>query len=132
MLKPTSLVMGAGLGKDVACVTDGRFSGGYELFFYLIICCSNLSLVLDRSHGFVVGHVVPEAQVGGPIALVQDGDIIAIDAVKNTIDVTNVTEEEWERRRKEWKAPPLKVNQGTLYKYTKVVEDASRGCVTDA
>ncbi|KAF8319105.1 dihydroxy-acid and 6-phosphogluconate dehydratase [Clavulina sp. PMI_390] len=112
MLKPTSLVMGAGLGKDVACVTDGRFSGG--------------------SHGFVVGHVVPEAQVGGPIALVQDGDMIHIDAVKNTIDVTNVSEEEWERRRKAWKAPPLNVSQGTLYKYTKVVEDASHGCITDA
>ncbi|KAG8828339.1 hypothetical protein FRC17_007535 [Serendipita sp. 399] len=111
MLKPTSLIMGAGLGKDVACLTDGRFSGG--------------------SHGFVVGHVVPEAQVGGPIGLVQDGDIISIDAVANTINV-NISEEEMEKRRKHWKAPPLKVSQGTLYKYIKVVEDASRGCVTDA
>ncbi|KAG8930583.1 hypothetical protein FRC02_004004 [Tulasnella sp. 418] len=111
MLKPTSLIMGAGLGKDVACLTDGRFSGG--------------------SHGFVVGHVVPEAQVGGPIALVRDGDIIHIDAVKNTLDV-NVSDEELEKRRKEWKAPPLKVSHGTLYKYVKVVEDASHGCVTDA
>ncbi|KIM29980.1 hypothetical protein M408DRAFT_328418 [Serendipita vermifera MAFF 305830] len=111
MLKPTSLIMGAGLGKDVACLTDGRFSGG--------------------SHGFVVGHVVPEAQVGGPIGLVKDGDIISIDAVANTIDV-NVSEEEMEKRRKAWKAPPLKRTQGTLYKYVKVVEDASKGCVTDA
>ena len=84
-----------------------------------------------RSHGFVIGHVVPEAQVGGPIALVKDGDVISVDAVKNSIEV-NVSEEEMERRRKEWKAPPLKVSQGTLYKYTKVVTDASSGCVTDA
>ncbi|EIM81659.1 dihydroxy-acid dehydratase [Stereum hirsutum FP-91666 SS1] len=111
MLKPTSLIMGAGLGHDVACLTDGRFSGG--------------------SHGFVIGHVVPEAQVGGPIALVQDGDIINIDAVKNTLDM-DVPAEELERRRKAWKAPPLKVNQGTLYKYTKLVTDASHGCITDA
>jgi dihydroxy-acid dehydratase len=74
---------------------------------------------------------VPEAQVGGPIALVQDGDIISVDAVKNTIQI-QVSPEELERRRKDWKAPPLKVSQGTLYKYTKVVTDASRGCVTDA
>lgn len=75
--------------------------------------------------------MVPEAQVGGPIALVKDGDIIAVDAVKNTIEL-QVAPEELERRRKVWKAPPLKVNQGTLYKYTKAVTDASRGCVTDA
>ncbi|KAH9947588.1 dihydroxy-acid/6-phosphogluconate dehydratase [Amylocystis lapponica] len=111
MLKPTSLIMGAGLGHDVACLTDGRFSGG--------------------SHGFCIGHVVPEAQVGGPIALVQDGDIIAVDAIKNSI-LLQVPEEELERRRKAWKAPPLKVRQGTLMKYVKVVEDASRGCITDA
>ncbi|XP_006462577.1 hypothetical protein AGABI2DRAFT_193693 [Agaricus bisporus var. bisporus H97] len=111
MLKPTSLIMGAGLGLDVACITDGRFSGG--------------------SHGFVIGHVVPEAQVGGPIALVRDGDIISVDAVKNSIMI-QVGDEEMERRRREWKAPPLKVTQGTLFKYTKVVTDASRGCVTDA
>ncbi|PPR08160.1 hypothetical protein CVT24_012124 [Panaeolus cyanescens] len=111
MLKPTSLIMGAGLGLDVACLTDGRFSGG--------------------SHGFCIGHVVPEAQVGGPIALVKDGDIIAVDAVSNTIEL-RVEPEELERRRKEWKAPPLKVSQGTLYKYTKVVTDASHGCVTDS
>ncbi|KAF8333645.1 dihydroxy-acid dehydratase [Cantharellus anzutake] len=112
MLKPTSLIMGAGLGQDVACLTDGRFSGG--------------------SHGFVIGHVVPEAQVGGPIALVRDGDTISIDAVKNTIDLIDVDDAELERRRTEWQAPPLKVSQGTLYKYTKIVEDASHGCVTDA
>ncbi|KIM43221.1 hypothetical protein M413DRAFT_444030 [Hebeloma cylindrosporum] len=111
MLKPTSLIMGAGLGMDVACLTDGRFSGG--------------------SHGFCIGHVVPEAQVGGPIALVQDGDIISVDAVSNTIEL-RVSPEELERRRKEWKAPPLKVTQGTLYKYIKSVTDASHGCVTDA
>lgn len=111
MLKPTSLIMGAGLGKDVACLTDGRFSGG--------------------SHGFVVGHVVPEAQVGGPIGLVKDDDIISIDAVANTINM-EVSEEEMERRKRQWKAPPLKVKQGTLFKYIKVVEDASHGCVTDA
>jgi dihydroxy-acid dehydratase len=74
---------------------------------------------------------VPEAQVGGPIALVKDGDIISVDAVKNTIQI-QVPAEELERRRKDWKAPPLKVSQGTLYKYTKIVTDASRGCVTDA
>ncbi|KAI0696007.1 dihydroxy-acid/6-phosphogluconate dehydratase [Cytidiella melzeri] len=111
MLKPTSLIMGAGLGHDVACLTDGRFSGG--------------------SHGFCVGHVVPEAQVGGPIALVQDGDVISVDAVKNTIEL-HVSPEELQARRAAWKAPPLKVSQGTLYKYTKVVEDASHGCITDA
>lgn len=85
----------------------------------------------NSSHGFVVGHVVPEAQVGGPIALVQDGDVINIDAVKNTLDV-EVSDEEMAKRRAAWKAPPLKVSQGTLYKYTKLVEDASHGCVTDA
>lgn len=111
MLKPTSLIMGAGLGQDVACVTDGRFSGG--------------------SHGFVIGHVVPEAQEGGAIALARDGDVINIDAVKNTLDL-EVSENELARRRKEWKAPPLKVRQGTLYKYAKMVSDASSGCVTDA
>ena len=83
------------------------------------------------SHGFVIGHVVPEAQVGGPIALVRDGDIISVDAVKNSIEV-EVSPEELERRRAAWTAPPLKVSQGTLYKYTKAVEDASHGCVTDA
>lgn len=110
MLKPTSLIMGAGLGMDVACLTDGRFSGG--------------------SHGFVIGHVTPEAQVGGPIALVQDGDIIHIDAISNTLSM-DVSDEELAKRQKEWKAPPLKVSSGTLYKYVKLVTDASQGCVTD-
>lgn len=103
--------MGAGLGQDVACLTDGRFSGG--------------------SHGFCIGHVVPEAQVGGPIALVEDGDIISVDAVANTIKL-HVSSEEMEHRRKAWVAPPLKVTQGTLYKYVKMVEDASHGCITDS
>lgn len=84
-----------------------------------------------RSHGFCIGHVVPEAQVGGPIALVRDGDIISVDAVKNTIEL-RVPEDELARRRAAWTAPPLKVSQGTLYKYVKTVEDASRGCITDA
>jgi dihydroxy-acid dehydratase len=84
-----------------------------------------------RSHGFCIGHVVPEAQVGGPIALVEDGDIISIDAVKNSIEL-QISPEEMERRRKAWVAPPLKVTQGTLYKYVKAVQDASHGCITDA
>lgn len=111
MLTPTSAIMGAGLGKECALITDGRFSGG--------------------SHGFVIGHVCPEAQEGGPIALVQDGDIIKIDAVKRVMDVANVDEAEWERRRAAWKAPPLKATRGTLYKYIKNVAPASKGCVTD-
>ncbi|MDC6386375.1 dihydroxy-acid dehydratase [Flagellimonas taeanensis] len=110
MLKPTSAIMGAGLGKDVALITDGRFSGG--------------------SHGFVVGHVSPEAQVGGGIALVKDGDTITIDAVKNTINM-DISDEELEKRRKEWKQPELKVKSGSLYKYAKTVSSASKGCVTD-
>ncbi|KAJ7044170.1 dihydroxy-acid dehydratase [Mycena alexandri] len=111
MLKPTSLIMGAGLGMDVACLTDGRFSGG--------------------SHGFVVGHITPEAQTGGPIALVHDGDVISINAIANTIEL-RVSPEELETRRATWVAPPLKVSQGTLFKYTKTVTDASHGCITDA
>ncbi|MEZ4811838.1 MAG: dihydroxy-acid dehydratase [Allomuricauda sp.] len=110
MLKPTSAIMGAGLGKDVALITDGRFSGG--------------------SHGFVVGHVSPEAQEGGGIALVQDGDEITIDAVKNTINM-DVSEEELAKRKKNWAQPPLKIKHGSLYKYAKTVSSASKGCVTD-
>lgn len=110
MLTPTSAIMGAGLGKDVALITDGRFSGG--------------------SHGFIVGHVTPEAQAGGTIALVQDGDTITIDAVKNTIEV-ELDESELERRRSQWEAPPYKATRGTLYKYIKNVKPASEGCVTD-
>ena len=112
MLKPTSLIMGAGLGHDVACLTDGRFSGG--------------------SHGFVIGHVVPEAQEGGPIALVRDGDEITIDAVNNSIQINNVSDEELAQRRAAWQPRPLTVNQGGLYKYTRLVSNASQGCVTDA
>ena len=110
MLKPTSAVMGAGLGNDVAMITDGRFSGG--------------------SHGFIVGHVVPEAQEGGPIALVKDGDIVTLDAVNNRIDV-DVTDDEMKSRLESWQAPELKIRRGTLYKYIKNVKDASTGCVTD-
>ncbi|KAL6782587.1 AAD1 [Auxenochlorella protothecoides x Auxenochlorella symbiontica] len=111
MLTPTSAIMGAGLGQDVALITDGRFSGG--------------------SHGFVIGHVTPEAQEGGPIALVEDGDIIRIDASSRVMDVLNVSEEEWARRRSAWTAPPLRATSGTLYKYAKLVSSAARGCVTD-
>ena len=110
MLKPTSAIMGAGLGKTVAMITDGRFSGG--------------------SHGFVVGHVSPEAQVGGTIALVQDGDPIVIDATSNQINLL-VSEAELAERRKNWKAPALKVSKGALYKYAKTVSSAAQGCVTD-
>jgi len=110
MLTPTSAIMGAGLGKDVALLTDGRFSGG--------------------SHGFIVGHITPEAQEGGPIALVHDGDIVTIDAERRVIDMA-VSEEEFAVRRAIWSAPPLKVTRGTLYKYVKLVKSASEGCVTD-
>jgi dihydroxy-acid dehydratase len=110
MLTPTSAIMGAGLGNDVALITDGRFSGG--------------------SHGFIIGHVVPEAQEGGPIALVRNGDVIAIDAEKNTLDI-NVSVEELARRRAAWTMPPYKATRGTLFKYIKAVQDASHGCVTD-
>jgi dihydroxy-acid dehydratase len=110
MLKPTAAIMGAGLGKDVALITDGRFSGG--------------------THGFVVGHVSPEAQDGGTIALLKDGDMITIDAEKNSITVA-LTDEELTRRKDEWKQPPLKVQKGSLYKYARTVSSASKGCVTD-
>ncbi len=110
MLTPTSAIMGAGLGSDVALITDGRFSGG--------------------SHGFIVGHVTPEAQVGGPIGLLRDGDAIAIDAVANTLDV-DLDESEWAARRAAWIAPDLKAERGTLRKYIKTVKSASEGCVTD-
>jgi dihydroxy-acid dehydratase len=110
MLKPTGAVMGAGLGKDVALITDGRFSGG--------------------SHGFVVGHITPEAQEGGPIALIKNGDIIRIDAVTNTIDV-KISDEEMAKRRAAWVKPAYKANKGILWKYIKSVNTASEGCVTD-
>ena len=110
MLTPTSALMGAGLGQEVALITDGRFSGG--------------------SHGFIIGHVVPEAQEGGPIALVRDGDPISIDAAANTLEV-DVSDEEMARRRADWVMPPYKAKRGTLYKYIKNVGTASEGCVTD-
>jgi len=112
MLTPTSAIMGAGLGDKVALLTDGRFSGG--------------------SHGFCIGHITPEAQVGGPIALVQNGDPIRIDArpQSRTIDLI-ISDEEWEERMSRWKAPPLRVSQGTLFKYIQNVATASEGCVTD-
>ncbi len=110
MLTPTSAIMGAGLGKDVALMTDGRFSGG--------------------SHGFIVGHITPEAQDGGPIALVQTGDTITIDAQDHVIDL-HITPDEMADRRKAWTAPAFKANRGTLYKYIKNVKSASEGCVTD-
>jgi dihydroxy-acid dehydratase len=110
MLKITSAVMGAGLGQSVAMLTDGRFSGG--------------------THGFVIGHVTPEAQAGGAIALVRDGDRITIDATQNRIDL-EVPPSELERRRAEWTAPPLKHTRGVLHKYVRLVSPASRGCVTD-
>lgn len=110
MLTPTSAIMGAGLGQDVALITDGRFSGG--------------------SHGFIVGHVTPEAQVGGPIALVKNGDKITVDAESNTITV-DITDDEFASRKKAWTAPDYKATRGTLYKYIKNVKSASEGCVTD-
>jgi dihydroxy-acid dehydratase len=110
MLTPTSAVMGAGLGKDVALITDGRFSGG--------------------SHGFIVGHITPEAQEGGPIALVRTGDRITIDAEKNSLSVA-LSHDELDARRKAWKMPPYKSERGTLAKYIRLVKSASLGCVTD-
>jgi dihydroxy-acid dehydratase len=110
MLKPTSAIMGAGLGKDVALITDGRFSGG--------------------THGFVVGHIVPEAFDGGTIAIVENGDIITIDSEKNIISV-DVSEDEILKRKKNWKQPEFKFKKGILHKYVKSVSNASAGCVTD-
>ena len=110
MLTPTSAIMGAGLGDKVALMTDGRFSGG--------------------SHGFIIGHITPEAQLGGPIALVKDGDIITIDADAKRIDVA-VSDADMAARKKAWKMPAFKATRGTLYKYIKNVKTASEGCVTD-
>jgi len=110
MLTPTSAIVGAGLGQDVALITDGRFSGG--------------------SHGFIVGHISPEAQEGGPLALVETGDTITIDAAANTIDV-NVDPGEMARRKSAWQPPPYKATSGALYKYIKTVRSASEGCITD-
>jgi dihydroxy-acid dehydratase len=110
MLKPTAAIMGAGLGKEVALITDGRFSGG--------------------THGFVVGHIVPEAQEGGVIGLLEEGDVITIDAETNTLSV-NLSEQEIEKRKNKWVQPPYKFSKGVLYKYIKSVSTASLGCVTD-
>jgi len=110
MLTPTSAVIGAGLGSEVALLTDGRFSGG--------------------SHGFIVGHVTPEAQVGGPIAFIEQGDSITIDAEQNTL-VVHLSDDELAERKSHWTAPPLKADRGTLYKYIRLVRSASEGCVTD-
>ncbi len=111
MLQPTGLIMSLGLGKDVALITDGRFSGA--------------------SHGFIVGHVTPEAQEGGPIAWVEDGDVITIDATTDEISI-DLSDEEMARRKAAWSEPPYKAEQGVLYKYIKCVRSASEGCVTDA
>jgi len=110
MLTPTSAIMGAGLGKDVALLTDGRFSGG--------------------SHGFIIGHIVPEAQEGGPLALIRDGDVISIDADSKTLSV-DVSDAELEQRRQAWTMPAYKAERGTLFKYIRCVRNASEGCVTD-
>jgi len=110
MLKPTSMIMGAGLGKSVALITDGRFSGG--------------------THGFVVGHITPEAQDGGLIALIQNADEITIDVANNRIDL-NISEAEFSARKTAWQQPELKAKRGILYKYAKTVSTASQGCVTD-
>lgn len=110
MLKPTAAIIGAGLGQSVALITDGRFSGG--------------------THGFVVGHITPEAQDGGLIALLQDGDLITIDAINHKLEA-HLTPEVIESRRANWKAPPLKAVRGILYKYAKSVSSASQGCITD-
>ncbi len=111
MLSITGVLMGAGLGKSVALITDGRFSGG--------------------THGFVVGHMTPEAYNGGGIALLRDGDIVTIDAEKNQLNV-ELSDEELAKRRATWHAPAPKVTKGVLYKYLKTVSSASLGCVTDA
>ncbi|HCK06069.1 MAG TPA: dihydroxy-acid dehydratase, partial [Flavobacteriaceae bacterium] len=110
MLKPTAAIIGAGLGKDVALITDGRFSGG--------------------THGFVVGHITPEAQEGGAIAFVQDGDQITIDAESNSITL-DISDQELHKRQSHWQAPKLKFDRGVLYKYARTVASASKGCVTD-
>jgi dihydroxy-acid dehydratase len=110
MLTPTSAIMGAGLGNDVALLTDGRFSGG--------------------SHGFIIGHIVPEAQEGGPLALIRDGDVIAIDAGSKSLSV-DLDDAELEQRRKAWTMPAYKAERGTLFKYIRCVRNASEGCVTD-
>lgn len=112
MLTPTSAIMGAGLGHACALITDGRFSGG--------------------SHGFIVGHISPEAALGGPLALLKDGDRVRIDGVARTISAPGVTQGEWGARRAAWKPPTPKVTTGVLRKFTRLVSSASKGCITDA
>ncbi|KAK9856769.1 hypothetical protein WJX84_009709, partial [Apatococcus fuscideae] len=111
MLTPTAAIMGAGLGDSVGFITDGRFSGA--------------------SHGFVIGHVVPEAQEGGPIALLKNGDLIELNIERRTVSAPEISEEEWAQRRQSWTAPPPKFSKGALFKYIKNVSNASTGCVTD-
>ena len=110
MLTPTSAIVGAGLAGSVALITDGRFSGG--------------------SHGFIVGHVCPEAQAGGPIALLEDGDIVVIDSVARRLDA-RLPDATWQARRARWQAPPPKAVRGVLGKYIRLVRPASEGCITD-
>ena len=110
MLTPTSAIFGAGLGKDVALITDGRFSGG--------------------SHGFIVGHVTPEAQEGGPMALVRNGDHVTIDAKMNLLQV-DISDDELASRKRQWQMPAYKATRGTLAKYIRLVKSAAMGCVTD-
>ncbi len=110
MLKPTSAIMGAGLGNEVALITDGRFSGG--------------------THGFVVGHISPEAFQGGLIALIKDGDIVTLDAINDTI-TAQLSDEEINKRRSDWQVPECKVKRGYLWKYAQTVSSASTGCTTD-
>jgi len=111
MLNPTGALVGAGMGKDVALITDGRFSGG--------------------SHGFIIGHVCPEAQEGGPLALIENGDIVSIDADANTLHV-ELSDDELAKRMAAWEMPPYRAKSGALYKYIKMVKSASEGCITDA
>jgi dihydroxy-acid dehydratase len=110
MLKPTSAIIGAGLGKSVALITDGRFSGG--------------------THGFVVGHITPEGMDGGPIALVQDDDLVTLDAINNTMTL-HISDEEFEKRKSAWVSPVPRATGGVLYKYAKQVATAAEGCITD-
>ena len=110
MLKPTSAIIGAGLGKSVALITDGRFSGG--------------------THGFVVGHITPEGMDGGPIALVQDDDLVTLDATNNTMTL-HISDEDFQKRQAAWKAPDARATSGVLYKYAKQVATAAEGCITD-
>ena len=111
MLSPTSAIMGAGLGPYVALITDGRFSGG--------------------SHGFIIGHISPEAMVGGPIAWLKSGDTIKISGQDHSIDVIEPAYEEFAARQKDWVCPPAPVKRGYLRKYMQCVQSASKGCITD-